>query len=200
MINHKEREIVAYHEIGHAIVAQALTGTDPVQKITIIPRGIAALGYTMQVPTEDRFLMKKTELLNRIGTLLGGRAAEEIVFEDISTGAHNDLSKATDIARSMVKEYGMSENVGQVYFAREKQSRFLDMPGLQGATEYSEATAELIDKEVKTIIKGQYDVALEILRDKLALLKKGASILLEKETISGDVLQAMEAAPEGAAG
>lgn len=200
LINQKEREIVACHEIGHAIVAQALPGTDPVQKITIIPRGIAALGYTMQVPTEDRFLMKKTELLNRISTLLGGRAAEEIVFEDISTGAHNDLSKATDIARSMVKEYGMSENVGQVYFAREKQSRFLDVPGLQGAIEYSEATAELIDKEVKTIIKGQYDVALEILSDKLTLLKKGASVLLEKETISGDELQAMENTLTEAAG
>lgn len=200
LINPKEREIVAYHEIGHAIVAQALPGTDPVQKITIIPRGIAALGYTMQVPTEDRFLMKKTELLNRIAILLGGRAAEELVFEDISTGAHNDLSKATDIARSMVKEYGMSENVGQVYFAREKQSRFLNVPGLQGAIEYSEATAELIDQEVKTIIKGQYDVALETLRGKLALLKKGAAGLLEKETISGDELQAMEAALGGAAG
>src|SRR5512136_191351 len=108
VINPKEREIVAHHEIGHALVAMSLPGTDPVQKISIIPRGIAALGYTMQFPTEDRFLLKKTELLNKIATLLGGRAAEEIVFGDISTGAHNDLAKATDIARSMVKEYGMS--------------------------------------------------------------------------------------------
>jgi cell division protease FtsH len=202
LINPREREVVAYHEMGHAIVAQALPGTDPVQKITIIPRGIAALGYTMQVPTEDRFLMKKTELLNRIATLLGGRAAEKIVFEDISTGAHNDLSKATDIARSMVKEYGMSTKVGQVYFAREKQSLFLNIPGMQGAVEYSEATAEIIDAEVKEIIQQQYDVALEILTNNRELLKKGAAVLLEKETITGDELKALEkdlGQPEAAA-
>jgi cell division protease FtsH len=107
LINPKEREIVAYHELGHAVVALSLPGTDPVQKISIIPRGIAALGYTMQTPTEDRFLMTKTELLNKIATLLGGRAAEEIVFDDISTGAHNDLARATDIARNRYcQEYG----------------------------------------------------------------------------------------------
>lgn len=193
LINPREREVVAYHEMGHAIVAQALPGTDPVQKITIIPRGIAALGYTMQVPTEDRFLMKKTELLNRIATLLGGRATEEIIFEDISTGAHNDLSKATDIARSMVKEYGMSDKVGQVYFARERQSRYLDIPTMQGAVEYSEATAEMIDSEVRAIIQQQHDVALRILKDKRELLEKGASLLLEKETITGDEMKALEA-------
>jgi len=126
LINPKEKETVAYHELGHAIVALSLPGTDPVHKISIIPRGIAALGYTMQVPTEDRFLMKKTELLNKIASLLGGRAAEEIIFGDISTGAHNDLAKATDIARSMVKEYGMSSKVGQVYFAREKTAPFFN--------------------------------------------------------------------------
>ena len=191
LINPLEREVVAYHEIGHAMVAQALPGTDPVQKITIIPRGIAALGYTMQVPTEDRYLMKKTELLNRIATLLGGRAAEKIIFEDISTGAHNDLAKATDIARSMVKEYGMSAKVGQVYFAREKQSLFLNIPGMQGAMEYSEATAEVIDAEVKDIIQQQYAVALEILNGKRELLEKGAAVLLEKETITGDELKAL---------
>ena len=126
LINPMEKEIVAYHELGHAIVAMTLPETDPVQKISIIPRGIAALGYTMQVPTEDRFLMRRTELLNRIATLLGGRAAEEIIFDDISTGAQNDLSRATDIARSMVKEYGMSGNLGQVYFAHKKQNQFLN--------------------------------------------------------------------------
>jgi cell division protease FtsH len=198
LINKNEREIVAYHEMGHAIVAQALPGADPVRKITIIPRGIAALGYTMQLPTEDRFLMKKTELLNRIATLLGGRAAEAIVFQDISTGAHNDLSKATDIARSMVKEYGMSEAAGQVYFARERQSQYLDLPGMPGAAEYSEATAEVIDAEVKEIINGQYNVALDILKRKQALLVKGAAVLLEKETVTGEDLKAMEA--ETAAG
>lgn len=198
LINKSEREIVAYHEMGHAIVALSLPGTDPVQKITIIPRGIAALGYTMQVPTEDRFLMKKTELLNRIATLLGGRAAEEIIFEDISTGAHNDLSRATDIARSMVKEYGMSRKIGQVYFARERQNRYLPVPGYEGAKDYSESTAELIDQEVKEIINQQYGTSLEILRKKRDLLEKGAALLLEKETIAGDELKAMAGALEAA--
>jgi cell division protease FtsH len=198
LINKDEREIVAYHEMGHAIVAQRLPGTDPVRKITIIPRGIAALGYTMQVPTEDRFLMKKTELLNRIATLLGGRAAEAIIFEDISTGAHNDLSRATDIARSMVKEYGMSDKAGQVYFAREKRSQFLNMPGIEGPSEYSETTAEMIDQEIKDIIEQQYGVAFEILTNKRSLLEKGAKLLLDKETITGDELIALnqEMAPE----
>jgi cell division protease FtsH len=191
LINPKEREIVAYHEMGHALVALSLPGTDPVQKITIIPRGIAALGYTMQVPTEERFLMKKTELLNRIATLLGGRVAEEIIFGDISTGAHNDLAKATDIARSMVKEYGMSTKVGHVYFAREKQSRFLGIPGQQGPVEYSEATAEMIDQEVREIINQQYETAYNILEAKKSLLKKSAELLLEKETIEGQTLKKM---------
>ena len=189
LINPREREIVAYHEMGHALVALSLPGTDPVQKITIIPRGIAALGYTMQVPTEERFLMKKTELLNRIATLLGGRVAEEIIFGDISTGAHNDLSKATDIARSMVKEYGMSTKVGHVYFAREKQSRFLAVPGYEGPAEYSDATAEMIDQEVREIIKQQYETSYNILDAKKSLLKKSAELLLEKETIEGDTLK-----------
>jgi cell division protease FtsH len=190
LINPRERKIVAYHEMGHAIVAGSLPGTDPVQKISIIPRGIAALGYTMQTPTEERFLMSKTELLNRIATLLGGRAAEEIVFEDISTGAHNDLARATDIARSMVKEYGMSEKVGQVYFAREKRNQFLNVP-MEGASEYSEATAELIDNEVRQLISDQYAKAIEILREKRELLDKGADILLEKEKIEGEELKAL---------
>jgi cell division protease FtsH len=192
LINQNERETVAYHELGHALVALSLPGTDPVQKISIIPRGIAALGYTMQVPTEDRFLMKKTELLNKIATLLGGRAAEEIMFGDISTGAHNDLSKATDIARSMVKEYGMSGKVGQVYFAREKGTHFLDTGVLSGSG-YSEATAELIDNEVREIIGGQYSKALEILRGKKDLLEKGAKLLLDKEKIEGAELKALMA-------
>jgi len=190
LINPKEREIVAYHEMGHAIVASSLPGTDPVKKISIIPRGIAALGYTMQTPTEDRFLMNKSELLNRIATLLGGRAAEEIVFEDISTGAHNDLARATDIARSMVKEYGMSAKVGQVYFAREKRNQFLNIP-TEGAVEYSEATAELIDSEVREIINNQYKRTMEILLEKRDILDDGAKILLEKEKIEGDELSCL---------
>jgi cell division protease FtsH len=190
LINPEERKIVAYHELGHALVALSLPGTDPVQKISIIPRGIAALGYTMQVPTEDRFLMKKTELLNKIATLLGGRAAEEIVFGDISTGAHNDLSKATDIARSMVKEYGMSVTIGQVYFSREKRPLFIEA-GMPAGGEYSEATAEMIDKEIKEIISVQYKRALDILGEKKAMMDKGAEMLLEKEKIEGKELKAL---------
>jgi cell division protease FtsH len=196
LINAREREIVAYHEIGHALVALSLPGSDPVHKITIIPRGIAALGYTLQVPTEDRFLMKKTELMNRIAALLGGRAAESIVFGDVSTGAHNDLSKATDIARSMVKEYGMSEKVGQVYFAREKQSRYLNVPDMQGAMDYSQKTAEVIDEEVREIISRQYAVAVRILETRRQVLEKSAALLLEKETIEGDELKQQLAAED----
>ena len=190
LINPDERKTVAYHEMGHAIVALSLPGTDPVQKISIIPRGIAALGYTMQVPTGDRFLMKKTELLNKIASLLGGRAAEEIIFGDISTGAHNDLARATDITKSMIKEYGMSDRLGQVYFARERQQQFLDM-GLQEAGDYSNATAEVIDEEIKTIISTEYAKALEILRSRKDILQKGAELLLEKEKIDGMELKAL---------
>ena len=193
LINPVEKEIVAYHELGHAIVAMTLPETDPVQKISIIPRGIAALGYTMQVPTEDRFLMRRAELLNRIATLLGGRAAEEIIFDDISTGAQNDLSRATDIARSMVKEYGMSGNLGQVYFAHKKQSQFLN-PNQEGSGDYSAMTAHLIDKEIRQIIDEQYERALKILRSKRKILNQAAENLIESETIQGDELHALEAA------
>jgi cell division protease FtsH len=192
LINPQERETVACHEMGHAIVALSLPGTDPVQKISIIPRGIAALGYTMQVPTEDRFLMRKTELLNKIASLLGGRAAEEIIFSDISTGAHNDLARATDIAKSMIREYGMSEDLGQVYMSSEKRSQFLDM-GLREGSDYSDATAEIIDKEIRGIITREYSRALEILRSKKDILVKGAHLLLEKEKIDGAEIKALMA-------
>ena len=187
VINAAEKEIVAYHELGHAIVAEALPGTDPVQKISIIPRGIAALGYTMQVPTEDRFLMRKSELNNRIATLLGGRAAEELIFKDISTGAHNDLSRATDIARSMVKEYGMSKKLGQVYFAPNRQAPFLSIAP-EATGEFSEETAKTIDEEVRRIIESQYRIALEILKLNQALLTTTAAQLLKDEVIEGQAL------------
>lgn len=190
LINSKEREIVAYHELGHAVIALSLPGTDPVQKISIIPRGIAALGYTLQVPTEDRFLMKKSELLNKIATLLGGRASEQIIIGDISTGAHNDISKATEIARSMVKEYGMSSRVGQVYFAREKGPGYLNIP-FEGRKEYSEETAQLIDQEIKAIISQQYEKALEIIEKERPVLEKAVSLLLQKEKIEGSELKAI---------
>jgi len=191
LISKEEREIVAYHEMGHALVALSLPGTDPVQKISIIPRGIAALGYTIQVPTEDRFLMKKTELLNKIASILGGRAAEEIIFGDISTGAHNDLARATDIARSMIKEYGMSGQLGQVYFADEKRPYFLDIGSGPARGDYSEATAELIDSEIRQIIDEQYKRAKEILLNRKEALVRGAKLLLEKEKLEGEEIRAL---------
>ena len=190
LINPHEREIVAHHEMGHALVALSLPGTDPVQKISIIPRGISALGYTMQVPTEDRFLMSKSELENKIASLLGGRAAEEIVFGDVSTGAHNDLSRATDIAKSMVKEYGMSARLGQVYLAHERRMQYLNM-GLPEQGDYSEATARTIDDEVQEIISREYEKALAILREKKQSLQKGAQLLLEKEKLEGPEIKAL---------
>ena len=190
LINEKEREIVAYHEVGHALVALSLPGTDPVRKISIIPRGVAALGYTLQVPTEDRFLMTKRELLNKIAVALGGRAAEEINFQDISTGAHNDLARATDIARSMVKEYGMSPDLGHIYFAKERQKQFLDF-GLPPAKDYSEQTAQVIDKEIKAILDSQYEVAKGILTTHKKFLDKGAALVLKEESIEGERLRKM---------
>ena len=190
LINQHEREVVAHHEMGHAIVAMSLPGTDPVQKISIIPRGIAALGYTMQVPTEDRFLMNRTELLNKIASLLGGRAAEEIIFGDISTGAHNDLSRATDIAKSMVKEYGMSDSLGQVYLAHDRRSQLMDL-GMDNRGDYSESTAQAIDKEIRQIIFAQYKVALDILKQRRDVLVKGASLLLDKEKIDHDDIKSL---------
>jgi cell division protease FtsH len=192
LINPMERKTVAYHEMGHALVALSLPGTDPVQKISIIPRGISALGYTMQVPTEDRFLMRKTELLNKIASLLGGRAAEDIIFGDISTGAHNDLARATDIAKSMIREYGMSEKLGPAYLSPEKRPQFIDM-GMREGGDYSEATAEMIDREIRAIIAAQYDRALDILKVKQDVLEKGARLLLEKEKIDGEEIRALMA-------
>jgi cell division protease FtsH len=202
LINANERETVAYHEMGHALVALSLPGTDPVQKISIIPRGIAALGYTMQVPTGDRFLMRKTELENKIASLLGGRAAEELIFGDISTGAHNDLARATDITRSMIREYGMSEKLGQVYLAGEKQPLFLGT-GMRETGDYSEATSEIIDQEIRDRIRHEYERALAILGEKKNILIRGAQLLLEKEKVDGEEIKALmgsQAAPQAAAG
>jgi cell division protease FtsH len=192
LINPMERKTVAYHEMGHALVALSLPGTDPVQKISIIPRGISALGYTMQVPTEDRFLMRKTELLNKIASLLGGRAAEDIIFGDVSTGAHNDLARATDIAKSMIREYGMSVKLGPAYLSPDKRPQFLDM-GMREGGDYSEATAEMIDLEIRAIIATEYGRALDILKAKQDVLEKGAQLLLEKEKIDGEEIRALMA-------
>jgi len=182
VLNPRERRIVAHHELGHAMVAMALPGTDPVHKVSIIPRGVGALGYTIQRPTEDRFLMTREELENKMAVLLGGRAAEEVVFGHLSTGAADDLAKVTDIARSMVMRYGMVKGLGHVAY-EEERAPFLGGPLPQGHREFSEETAREIDVAVRAIVEGAYAKALEILRRHQATLTAWAGRLLEKETL-----------------
>jgi cell division protease FtsH len=195
LMSKKEKEIVAFHESGHAIVATLLPNADPVRRISIIPRGISALGYTLQLPTEDRYLMTKTELLDRLAVLLGGRVAEEIIFGEISTGAHNDLQRATDIATSMVKEFGMSEKLGYVTFEKEKQPLFLSS-SLFPTREYSEDTAKQIDEEVKKIVDETYLRVKEMLTAKKDKLEDLARLLLEKEVVEeADLKKILETSP-----
>ena len=188
MMNEKEKRIVAYHESGHTLVALTLPNADPVNKVTIIPRGIAALGYTQQLPTEDRYLMTMEELLSRLCILVGGRVAEEIIFGDISTGAQNDLQKATDIARSMVTEYGMSDKLGLVTYEKER-SPFLLGEGKRLAKEYSEETARDIDAEVARLVEKAHERARRLLTDKREQLEMVSQKLLEQETLTADELQ-----------
>lgn len=187
VINKKEKEIVAFHECGHAIVAASLPNTDPVRRISIIPRGIAALGYTIQLPTEDRYLLTKSELLDRLAVLLGGRCAEEIIFGEVSTGAQNDLERATDIAKKMVKNYGMSENLGPLSLEQSRMM-FLENPW-EKKGDYSEDTAKIIDEEVRRIIIESCDKAKKILNEKIDKLKIIAGLLIEKEIIEGEELK-----------
>jgi cell division protease FtsH len=189
LLNPHERKVTAYHEIGHALVARALPGSDPVIKVSIIPRGIAALGYTIQRPTEDRFLMSSGELQSKMTVLMGGRAAESIVFEDVSTGAADDLAKATNIARSMVTRYGMDENLGMVSLESER-STFLQMPGENMATrrDFSEQTAREVDCAVRDLVTQAFEHAVAILEAHRGALSKTAEQLLEKETLGGDEL------------
>ncbi|HEY7531443.1 MAG TPA: ATP-dependent zinc metalloprotease FtsH [Nitrospiraceae bacterium] len=191
VLNKMERERVAYHETGHAIMALSLPGVDTVQKISIIPRGIAALGYTLQLPTEDRFLMTKSELENKIAVLLGGRVAEEAIFGEASTGAQNDLVKATDIAKSMVKAYGMSDKLGMITLERERQPMLIQMPVPSEKGDYSEETARQIDDEIRRIIEEQYVRVKHLLGEKKSALGKGAKLLLEREVITGEDLKAI---------
>jgi cell division protease FtsH len=191
VLNKMEKERVAYHETGHALVALMVPGADPVQKISIIPRGIAALGYTLQLPTEDRFLMTKSELENKIAVLLGGRIAEELMFGEASTGAQNDLVKATDIAKSMVKAYGMSEKLGTITLERERQPQFVQIQPPQEKGDYSEETAREVDCEVRRIIDEQYARVRRLLAEKKAAVIEGAQRLLASETISGTELKAI---------
>jgi cell division protease FtsH len=191
VLNKMEKERVAYHEVGHALVALSFPGADPIQKISIIPRGIAALGYTLQLPTEDRFLMTKTELENKVAVLLGGRIAEELMFGEASTGAQNDLVKATDIAKSMVKSYGMSDKLGTVTLDRERQPFLMQIQAPQEKGDYSEETAREIDCEVRRIIDEQYELVKRMLAEQKASLLEGAKQLLEREVISGAELKAI---------
>jgi len=194
VINEKEREIIAYHESGHAIVASALVGMDPVHKISIVARGFGALGYTMQLPTEDRYLMQRQDLVNQMTVLLGGRSAEEVALGEISTGAQNDLQRATDLARAMVTEWGMSDRVGVVHFDQGRRSRFLDIPMPAERGPYSEDTAQLIDSEVKQLVTFAHQEARRILREQRDILERVTRRLLEKEVMEGDELRRMIAA------
>jgi cell division protease FtsH len=192
LLNPKEREIVAFHEMGHALVALALPGVDPVHKVSIIPRGVGALGYTIQRPTEDRFLMTKEELENKMAVLLGGRAAELIVFGHLSTGAADDLRKVTDIARSMVTRYGMSEKLGSVAYEREPNS-FL--AGEQRSPfrerDYADETAAAVDHEVRNIVDQVFERTQGLLKARRTILDRAARKLLEKETLEQSDLEAL---------
>ena len=199
LLNPKEREIVAYHEMGHALVAVSLPGTDPIHKVSIIPRGVGALGYTIQRPTEDRFVMTREELENKMAVLLGGRASEQVVFSHLSTGAADDLRRVTDIARSMVTKYGMSERLGSVAYDRDPRT-FLtgpDLPAPPRGQDYAEETAAAIDDEVRLLVQHAMDCALAILREKRGILERSARRLLEKETLDEKELTELIGPPVG---
>jgi cell division protease FtsH len=196
VMNKKEKETVAYHECGHTIVAELLPTTDPVHRVSIVQRGIAALGYTLQLPTEDRYLMTRTELLDKLCVMLGGRVAEELVFHESSTGAQNDLQRAADIARSMVTTYGMTEKFGPLTFEKERRPLFLDIGMPQGAKEYSEDTAREIDQEVKRLVDDSYRKVQELLQANQDKLKVLAAVLLEKETVEGEEIRKILGLPE----
>ena len=185
----KEREIVAYHESGHAIVASMLPNLDPIHKISIVQRGFGALGYTMQLPLEDKYLATRTDLLSQLAVLLGGRTAEEIALSEISTGAQNDLQRATDIARSMVTEFGMSDVLGAVNYDGQKRPRFLDMALPQERGLYGEQTAEKIDAEIKRILADAHEKARDILTTRRDTLERVTRRLLEIEVMEGEELR-----------
>ena len=191
VLNPREREVVAYHEMGHALVAMSLPGTDRVHKVSIIPRGVGALGYTIQRPTEDRFLMTAQELEHKIMVLLGGRAAEKLVFGQLSTGAADDLAKVTDIARDMATRYGMVESLGYVTYEAQRQP-FLDMPGLvPGGWQPSQDTQQHIDAAVRQIVMTGFDRATALLEEKRDVLERCARELLKRETLDEQALRTL---------
>jgi len=189
VMSDKERQIVAYHESGHAIVATALPGLDPVHKISIVQRGFGALGYTMQLPLEDRYLMTRTDLRHQLAVLLAGRTAEELALGEISTGAQNDLMRASDIARAMVTEFGMSDRLGAVSYNGHQRSKFLDFPFPSERGPYSEDTAQEIDVEVKRIVEEAHTLARTVLAERRDILETLSRRLLDKEVIEGDELR-----------
>ncbi|XGV99547.1 MAG: ATP-dependent zinc metalloprotease FtsH4 [Leptolyngbya sp. BL-A-14] len=188
VLNDKEKKIVAYHEVGHALVGALTTGNGKVEKISIVPRGMAALGYTLQLPTEDRFLMDEAELRGQIATLLGGRSAEEVIFGSITTGASNDLQRATDLAERMVTTYGMSKVLGPLAYQQGQQAQFLADGAPNPRRVMSEETAQAIDREVKDIVETAHQHALHIIQLNKDLLEKIATQLLETEVIEGEKL------------
>jgi cell division protease FtsH len=190
VINPKEKEIVAYHEAGHALVAESREHADPVAKISVIPRGVAALGYTQQQPTEDRYLMTRVELLDRLDVLLGGRVAEELMLGDVSTGAQDDLQRATDMARHMVARYGMSEALGLAVFEVPRHALFLNVPSM-AQREYSEETARRIDTEIQRLLEASHGRVRETLTAQRDVLTSLAKLLIEKEVVSRDDLTAL---------
>src|SRR6185436_18315339 len=189
VLSEKERDIVAHHEIGHALVATSLPHADPVHKVTIIPRGVGALGATYQLPLEDRYLLTRSELEDRIAVLLGGRAAEEVVYGEVSTGAHNDLDRSTEMARLMVMQYGMSDKLGPLTFGGGQQSLFLKGSGISAERDFGEDTARTIDEEIRSIVDRIYDRVRTLMTERKAMLVAVAGELKQRETIEGDRLR-----------
>jgi cell division protease FtsH len=198
LLNPKEREIVAHHEMGHALVAMALPGVDPVHKVSIIPRGVGALGYTIQRPTEDRFLMTREELENKMAVLLGGRAAEWIIYRHLSTGAADDLQKATDIAHAMVTRYGMTEKLGNVVLEKDRRTLLgNEQPFNTQERDYSDETAAVVDQEVRRIIDDAFHRTVALLEARREVLERAARLLLEKETLGEEELSALASQAAG---
>jgi cell division protease FtsH len=200
VLSDKERDIVAHHEMGHAFVAASVAHADPVHKVTIIPRGIAALGMTYQLPTEDRFLMTRSELEDRIAVLLGGRVAEELVYGEVSTGAHNDLERATDLARLMVMKYGMSDRVGLATYGERVPQFLKGASGWGGERDFSEDTARAIDAEVRELLERLHDRVHGILTTRKSALVAGAHELKQVETLEGERLRRVLAGDAAEAG
>jgi cell division protease FtsH len=198
LLNPREREIVAYHEMGHALVAMALPGSDPVHKVSIIPRGVGALGYTIQRPTDDRFLMSREELENKIAVILGGRAAEKLVFDHTSTGAADDLVRVTDIARGMVTRFGMDEKLGPVAYDQDRSQFLQPAPGAMPVERrYSEDTAREIDLAVRRIVERLFERTMGILRDNRDVLERCARELLRVETLDEPTLKSLTTELQG---